>query len=158
MKLRRLFLIVTALLISGVVCFAARPAGSDTPPVRWRTIIKSAGPDCGTVTFKALVAPGWHLYGLTLPAGGPKPTVFDLKASTDVEFTGAVTPSRKPVESNDPLFGITLSWWDSNVEFTVPFKITGKAPRIDAKINYMACDGTTCMPPKTESISAPVKL
>ena len=131
---------------------------NDSTPVRWRSFVKTAADGTGTVTFRALVAPGWHLYGLSIPEGGPKATSFDLKEGTGVRFTAPVTPKREPVAIDDPLFGMTLTWWDSNIEFTVPFKITDKdTAKIDCKISYMACDGSSCRPPKTENISIPVK-
>ncbi len=155
MNIRKLFAALIVLIIGAAAVCAASP---ETTPVRWRTIVKTTGPDTGTVTFKALVAQGWHLYGLEVPEGGPKPTSFNLSGSQDITFTGEPVPSREPLKVNDPLFGMTLTWWDANVEFTVPFKVTGPAPRIECKINYMSCDGNTCMPPKTESIATPVKL
>ena len=70
-------------------------------PVRWRTIVKTTGADTGTVTFKALVTPGWHLYGLDIPEGGPKATSFDLSGSAGIKFTGPVSPTRNAVEVKD---------------------------------------------------------
>lgn len=145
------------LLIAAMLNVCA--AEGNVEPVRWRTIVKTTGENSGTVTFKALVAPGWHLYGLTMPEGGPVATSFDFKGSTGLKFTGELKPSRKAAEVEDPLFGMTLNWWDSNVEFTVPFKLNGKeAPMIKCKITFMACDGTTCRPPKTEDIATKVTL
>lgn len=133
-------------------------SGQTQQPVRWRTFVKSTGDKGGVVTMKALVADGWHLYGLTLPKNGPKPTTFDFKASTDIEFTGKITPARPALEVDDPLFGMKLTWWDSNIEFTIPFKITGENPRFNCVINYMTCDGTTCRPPVRENIATPIKF
>ena len=156
MKIRSLSLMLIALLVSVITLQAAQP---DTAPVRWRTIISTTGPDSGTVTFKALVAPGWHLYGLDLPEGGPKATTFDLSGSTGIKFTGTITPSRPALKIDDPLFGMTLEWWDADVEFKIPFVVTdADAARLNAKIGYMACDGESCRPPKTENVSTPVKL
>lgn len=127
-------------------------------PVRWRTTVKATGADEGIVSFRALVSQGWHLYGLSLPENGPKPTTFDLTGSKDIKFTGKIKPARKAIEVDDPMFGMTLSWWDENIEFTVPFKITGAEPRLHCVISYMTCDGTTCRPPAKETISTPIKL
>lgn len=127
-------------------------------PVKWRTIVKQTGPGEGVVTFRAIVAPGWHLYGMAMPDNGPKPTTFDLTTSTDMKFTGAVVPSRNATRSLDPLFSAELEWWDSNVEFTVPFTVTGSAPVLRCVIGYMACDGTTCRPPSRETVTTPIKL
>lgn len=132
--------------------------GQTQRPVRWRTFVKTTGDNEGIITIKALVADGWHLYGLTLPENGPKPTSFDLKGSKGIKFTGKLTPSRPALEVDDPLFGMKLSWWDSNIEFTIPFKVTGKEPKFECVINYMTCDGTTCRPPARENIATPIKL
>lgn len=154
MKTFRLFI----LALAGLLAYAASAQQPEAnPPVRWRTIVRMTSPNEGTVTFKALIEPGWHLYGLELPQGGPRPTRFDLGESTGIEFTSPVTPSREPVSTDDPMFGLTLSWWDANVNFTAPFRLTGEGtPTVKAAISYMACDGNTCRPPKTERISAPV--
>lgn len=96
---------------------------------------------------------------MELPDNGPKPTTFDLSGSTGIEFTGKVTPSRAAIEAVDPLFDARLGWWDSKVEFTVPFRVTDAAKAtLKCTINYMSCDGTTCRPPSRENISTPVKL
>ncbi len=152
MKQLRLLIIIMSALVAWSAAYA-----DDVVPVRWRTIIKMSSPTEGTVTFRALVASGWHLYGLELPAGGPKATKFDLSGSTGVEFTDSVKPTRTPLSADDPMFGMTLTWWDSNIEFKVRFRLTGENnPTIKAAIAYMCCDGSSCRPPKTERISAPV--
>lgn len=153
-KYLRIILATFALALA-LVASAATPA--QTTPVRWRTSVRMTSDNEGVVTFKALIAQGWHLYGLELPQGGPRPTRIDLSASTGLEYTSPVAPSRAPLSAEDPMFGLTLSWWDSNVSFSAPFRLTGDAtPMVKASITFMACDGTTCMPPRTETISAPV--
>lgn len=148
-------LLIALIGLAAVTAAAQQPQAAE--PVRWRTIVRMTSPTEGTVTFKALVASGWHLYGLELPQGGPRPTRIDLGESTGIEFTSPVTPSKTPVTTEDPMFGLTLTWWDSNVNFTAPFRLTGDGtPTVKAAITYMACDGSTCRPPKTERISAPV--
>lgn len=156
MKIRRHVLFVTLLLAA---VFTAASQQNAPEPVRWRTLIKTTGANTGTVTFKALVAQGWHLYGFSMPEGGPKATTIELTGCRGMKFTGEITPSRQPVQEKDPLFGMTLSWWDTNVDFTVPFIVTDpSAAHLDVKITFMACDGTSCRPPKTETVAVPVKL
>ncbi len=153
---RTSLLTVLLLIICGTLTAAAQQPASS--PVRWRTIVRMTSATTGTVTFRALVASGWHLYGLDMPKGGPKATTFDLSESAGMEFTSPVTPAREPVKAIDPLFGQEFQWWDSNVQFTVSFRLTeprDKA-RLKAAIGYMCCDGTTCRPPVTERISAPI--
>lgn len=147
------------IIILSVVIFAgSATAANDVNPVRWRSFVKTAPDGTGTVTLRALISPGWHLYGTEIPEGGPKATSFDFSDSKGVEFTGKIKPARAPLSVDDAMFGMTLSWWDSTVEFTIPFKITDKSSAtVNCKISFMACDGNSCRPPKTESISLPVK-
>lgn len=151
MKLIR-FAFTLIIILAGTLIAGAQSAA--TSPIRWRTAVRMTSPTEGTVTFKALVADGWHLYGLDLPDDGPRPTHFDLSESTGVTFTGVVTPARAPISVDDPMFGMTLTWWDSDVVFKVPFRLTGSGDAmIRAAISYMACNDVSCRPPKTERIA-----
>lgn len=127
--------------------------------VRWRAFVKMTSETEGTLTVKALVTPGWHLYGTTLPKGGPKPTKIDFSASSGVKFVDGFKPSVQPVTKKDETFGITLNWWAENVTFTRNFKLTG--PKADAvlkgAITYMACNDSNCTPPQTANFSLKIK-
>lgn len=111
----------------------------------------------GTVTLRALVSQGWHLYGTTLPEGGPKPTKITTSASTGISFTGPATASVKSKTVHDPMFDIDLNWWDTNVEFTIPFKVTGDDPIVKITVNYMGCNDATCLPPSSEILTYKIK-
>lgn len=123
--------------------------------IRWRTTVKMTSETEGVLTIRAIVTPGWHLYGTTLPKGGPKATVLDFKESAGVKYTSDFKPSQKPVSKFDSMFELTLYWWDSNVSFTRNFKLTTSMDKavIKGKITYMACDNETCLPPKTENVT-----
>lgn len=125
-------------------------------PVRWRSFVETYKDGTGKLTIKALIEPGWHLYGLELPAGGPKATSFDLSESSGLKFTGKLTPKRAPLIVNDEMFGMELNWWDSNIEFTVPFKVTSSEPVYKCTVSYMTCDGNTCMPPAKQSLTGKI--
>ena len=45
-------------------------------PVKWNFEEKNSGPDTKELIFSATIDPGWHLYNLRLPEGGPVPTSF----------------------------------------------------------------------------------
>ncbi len=124
-------------------------------PIRWRMIVKMTSPTEGTVTVKALLSDGWHLYGFDMPKGGPKPTTFDFSESTGIKLVGEPEPSVKPVMKDDKQFGEKLSQWESNVTFVQRFKLTGKGGVVKLGIRYMGCNDATCMPPRTENFSTP---
>lgn len=145
--MKRYLLILVTLL---TVCIAASAAN----PIRWRLSVKMTGETEGVITLKALVEPGWHLYGTSLPEGGPKPTQFFFNASHGIKLTGKVTPSATAGKHTDAMFGTELTWWDSNVQFTVPFKITDRnGAKVVATVKYMGCNDVTCLPPSSETLT-----
>lgn len=144
--MRRIIFIMMAAVFSMTCAIAQNP-------IKWRSSVKMTTADEGVITMKAIIQPGWHLYGLDLPKGGPKATTFDFTQSTGIELTGEITPSSKPVETLDKMFDLKLNWWDANVTFTQQFKVTGKTPAIKGVITYMGCNNETCMPPRKENIS-----
>lgn len=122
-------------------------------PVRWRMSVKMTGENTGTITVRALVAEGWHLYGTTLPENGPRPTRFEF-AVKGVTLNGKLTASKPTVSRRDPLFDMDLNWWDSNVTFTRPFTLDRReGASISLTVTYMGCNDKTCLPPKTETLT-----
>ena len=103
--------------------FALALASTAQSPVRWRASVKMTSPTEGEITIKALIAEGWHLYGLEMPDGGPKPTRFNFSDSKGIRTDGDIRPSEPPIVQMDPLFGKNLSWWDRNVTFTQRFTL-----------------------------------
>lgn len=141
--------IVTILLL--FVALAASAQGES--PIRWRMTVTPVENGRAVATVKALVATGWHLYGTSLPEGGPKPTEFRLTGSTGVKLDGKVKPSRAPMQVDDPMFGIALSWWDANVEFKFPLEVTADDAVLSITISYMGCNNETCLPPATRTLT-----
>ena len=142
-----------ALLAAMVVVLSA----TAQEPVKWRTAVRMTSPTEGTVTVRAIIPEGAHLYGLTMPQGGPKATSLDFSASRGIALKGKLSASPAPVTARDEAFGCDLQWWTGRVAFTQHFTITdAKDARVNIKITYMTCNGANCMPPRTESVSAPV--
>ena len=153
MKIKRLILLITSILTIATVCPATAPHETEQP-VRWRMSVRMESADRGTVTLRALIEPGWHLYGTKLPADGPQHTVFDFKESYGITFTSQLEENRAATESVDQMFGSKLCWWDSNVSFTRTFKVNAPDDAgINVKISFMGCDNTTCLPPRTNTFS-----
>ena len=148
--MKRYMLALVALLVFAI------GAGAQTN-VKWRTSVRMTSPTEGVVTVRAIIPEGAHLYGLAMPEGGPRATSFDFSASKGVTLTGKLGAAPAPVSARDEAFGMDLQWWTGRVAFTQRFRVDDPAAaRIDIKINYMTCNGANCMPPRTESISAPV--
>lgn len=139
-----------------LISFGVVDACAKQNPIRWRCVARMTSATEGVVTVKALIAEGWHLYGLSMPEGGPKATSISLDASRDVKFMGDVTPDSKPDMRYDALFDMDVNYWEQKAEFSCKFKVTGPNPRISGTVTYMGCNDETCLPPSTASLSAPV--
>lgn len=149
------FVLLSLLLSAAIAAGAQAPAGGAA--VKWRTSVSMTSPTEGTVTVRAIISDGWHLYGMEVPEGGPRATSLDFGPSTGVEFTGRTAAEPAPVSARDEAFGMDLQWWQGRVAFSRRFRVTDVAKaRIGIKITYMCCNGANCLPPRTENISAPV--
>lgn len=148
--MKRLLLIFTILTALGAVARAQAP-------IRWRLSVKMTDDTTGIATVRALISEGWHLYGMTMPEDGPRPTRFITDASESIEFTGDASPSVAAAEVYDPMAEATVTRWDSNVSFTLPFTVTGNDPVIKITVSYMGCNDTTCLPPSAETLTYKIK-
>lgn len=143
--MKRLFSVFFA-----VVIIALTAAAQST--VTWSASTKMTSKTEGTLTITGTIEPGWHIYGLTLPEGGPNPTKVSF-VRQGVEFTGELHVSPAPIKQFDSMFDLELTFWENKVVFTRNFKITDpKTASLQAQINFMCCDDSQCRPPKTDKI------
>lgn len=137
-----------------LLMLAFKVSAQDAAPVKWQVTVKMTSSTEGIATFKARIEPGWHLYGLEMPKGGPKATVINTDESTGVEFISPVTPDRTPVKVHDSMFNMDLTWWDSTIAFRRKFKVINREKaRIAGTISFMGCNNQSCSPPATEHFS-----
>jgi thiol:disulfide interchange protein DsbD len=103
----------------------------------------------------ARIDPGWHLYSLTQPAGGPRPTRITIDEAGAFKMDGA-PQQPKPKTKFDPNFQIDTQTFDNEVTFTVPVRINSDAQpgaqKLIAKFYFQVCDEHQCLPPRTRSI------
>lgn len=127
-------------------------------PVKWNVTSEMTSADEGVVRFAATVEDGWHLYGTTLPDGGPRPTTINFDRIEGVELIGGLEPSVAPVEKVDMVFHLKLNWWDTDVTLSQKFRLTGKNGYLIAgTISFQGCNDGSCIPPAKEpfEVSSP---
>lgn len=121
-------------------------------PITWTAEAKMNSADEGDVILSAKVEDGWHLYGLKLPDGGPRPTEFDFSGSHGVEFLGEPVSSRPAHEQVDMVFHLKLSWWAGDVAFRQSFRITDPDDyAIVCTVAYQGCNDSSCMAPSKQT-------
>ncbi|HXA65166.1 MAG TPA: cytochrome c biogenesis protein CcdA [Bryobacteraceae bacterium] len=132
-------------------------------PVQWTLTLepKSAPPGSHVLArFAAKIEPGWHLYSLTTPKGGPIPTTSSLADSPVVSGFKLYQP--KPVRKLDPNFQIDTETFANEVVLLYDIELKKDAPAspadIAAQVRYQCCNDRSCLPPKRKSASATITI
>ena len=113
------------------------------------------------IVLTANIDPTWHLYSLTQPPGGPRPTRITIDEASPVKLVGApIQP--KPKVAPDPNFSLPgqppfmTETFDNQVNFTLNIKVNDDASagpqKIVVKVYFQACDDHQCLPPRTRPV------
>lgn len=132
-------------------------------PVKWTLTFEppSAAPGSHVLAkFAAKIDPGWHLYSLTTPKGGPIPTTAGLAESPSVAGFKIFQP--KPVRKLDPNFQIDTETFADEVVLLFDIELKKDAAagpaEIAAQVRYQCCNDRLCLPPKRKSASATITI
>ncbi|MDD2436725.1 MAG: cytochrome c biogenesis protein CcdA [Massilibacteroides sp.] len=118
-------------------------------PTKWNIQLGKNGKPEKEILFSAELEPGWHLYDMDLPAGGPVSTSFSFEKIIGAELIGKPEPSVAPAVVYDEQFAMDLKWYANNVTFRQKFKITDPVKfRIQGEVEFMVCNDETCLPPE----------
>lgn len=143
--------IIVAAVMAVMTCMAA--TAQIVEPIRWTTSVEMSSDTEGTLVFHVEVDPGWHLYALQLPDGGPMPTSVVLTTANGI-IPGVLVPSREPVKKFDKQFGMELAWWDADVDLRLPFTVDNPdGYDIAGTIAYQGCNDSSCLAPSKESFA-----
>ena len=132
-------------------------------PVQWTLSVEPASAPPGShvlARFAAKIEPGWHLYSLTTPKGGPIPTTSSLGENPVIGAVKLYQP--KPERKLDPNFQIDTETFAGEVILLYDVEINKDAPAgsadITAQVRYQCCNDRLCLPPKRKSASASVTI
>ena len=133
-------------------------------PTKWSLESDSRGRELkagesAKVVLRAEVEPGWHLYSVDQPAGGPIPTTIKPADPAKFEIVGKIeTPS--PKVTPDPNFivdgkPLETKYFTDRGEFRVNLKAVADAPadEIALDVRFQLCNDTFCLPPRTKRVS-----
>ncbi len=113
------------------------------------------------VTLRAEIEPGWHLYSMSVPAGGPVPT--SIKVQDSAAFSAAGEPTEpSPIPWFDQNFNMETNYFRGEADFTVPVEVKPDAPlglqTLVVTARFMACNDTSCLPPQNREVSAQIQI
>ena len=133
-------------------------------PVSWTVSSVSGLLQAGstdTVRFSAVLDSGWYVYSLTQKPGGPTPMTVEIAPSPPFSLVGNVA-GPTPVHVFDKEFGIDTERYKGTPAFSAIVAVASGArarpPSLDLKVRYQACNATLCLPPRTTTLTTPVRI
>ncbi len=150
---------ILALCLSAVI-----PALAAAPdPVQWTLAFEPASAAPGGKLLGKLTATvdsGWHVYSLTTPPGGPRPTTITVADNPSLASFHIYQP--KPERKLDPNFQIDTETYQGTIVFLVEVELKKDAPTgnldITAQPRYQTCSDKVCLPPKRKTATATIKV
>ena len=120
-------------------------------PVSWKTSIEKINEEEAFLVATATIDNGWHLYGQEIPAGGPRPTVFTFAPNENYQLIGN-TLEDSGITEDDKIFKMKIKYFAYKATFKQKVKLLKEDVKVEAEVQFMVCDDTKCLPPKTEEL------
>ena len=108
-------------------------------PVKWSAQARQTDTNTYDVILKANIQDNWKLYDVSLPDGGPLPTVLHWKNATTVDSL----QGSKPKTGYDVIFEMDLAYYTQELMWVQ--SVTTEANTIELLIEYQACDDALCI-------------
>ena len=131
-------------------------------PTKWRLesteYHETAHAKRAPVRLYATVEPGWHLYGLDQPAGGPIPTTIKVSEGSPFKIVGEIK-SPKPQIKADPNFlvdgkPLETRYFENGAQFDIVVETDGaRVNELVLDVRFQLCNDTFCLPPRTKRVS-----
>ncbi|MCC6126684.1 MAG: thioredoxin family protein [Pirellulales bacterium] len=108
----------------------------------------------------ATIKPGWHIYSITQPPGGPIPTEIKLTPSKQFKLLGDFKAYPKPKVEQEPIAfpGVDVESHEGKVTWHAPLEfdsgIDPAAIKIEGQVTFQACQADSCIPPQTIPFTA----
>jgi hypothetical protein len=158
---RRSLLPLLGIVFATTACYSAHAAKT---PVQWH--IKNAPAKAVkagakfNLTIEGQIDPGWHLYALEEPAGGPIATIVGLTEGDPADLLRV--EAGKPKVQPDPLFNIQTGFFENTADFTLHLQLNSGVPpgvsTLHVLVRYQSCNDRLCLPPHTDTIEVPLTV
>jgi len=130
---------------------AQRPADI----VKWTAHLTQQNAAAATIDLSADIQPGWHIYALSEPAGGPNPLTVSIPDGEFFALNGPVHESA-PEHRFDPSFKMETAFYLNHVQLLASIKKSKAetAASIPVNVRFQTCNDKLCMPPYTAHLIA----
>jgi thiol:disulfide interchange protein len=142
------------LLLSAFIFFTLLSKSQIYDPVTWDFSYEKKADKQYELVFTATIERNSHIYAMDIPSGGPIPTSFKFDSiSSGYKLDGKTYEITKPVEVFDDAFGFKIKTFSNTAEFRQKITAMQTSFTVAGVVNYMACNNSTCSPPKDVEFS-----
>lgn len=129
------------IFLSGIVSVFAQVEN----PASWSFSRKSLGNNEYELVFKARIEPGWHIYSMYTPEGGPMATTLTLEnAGNGVSLLGDAVEN-EPLKEFDEDFGVEVWSFENEYVITQKVKVADTVTAaLNGSIEYRVCSDGKC--------------
>ncbi|EHP50768.1 protein-disulfide reductase DsbD family protein [Odoribacter laneus] len=115
-------------------------------PAKWTFSRTDLGKGEYELTMKAILEPGWKVYSMFTPEGGPLATTLTLnEEGKGVEFIGKAVEN-EPQKHFDELFGVDVWYFESEYIIRQKVKVTDPALAVvKGTLEYQVCQNGQCI-------------
>ncbi len=129
-----------------IVAFAA--SAQEEVHVRWSESIADNGNGSYTLTVKAEIDEGWHIYDSKHPFS---PTTLTFTVGEGVELSGEVRAASTAKQVADEFFG-NYGEYEHEAIFEQDVLVAGQGGSVKAVVSYQACTEGACTAPTEEEL------
>jgi len=123
-------------------------------PVKWSQELKKTGQNTADIQIRATIDEGWHLYGLHIPADGPRATAITFKSIQNAKMVGELDSPSKLQKAYDANFDMELNWYINEALFIQKIKFADFSKvKVTGVIEFMVCDDKSCLPPSKQTFT-----
>ncbi|MGE0078277.1 MAG: protein-disulfide reductase DsbD domain-containing protein, partial [Bacteroidales bacterium] len=117
-------------------------------PVKWKFSSRPGSAGEVELVLTASIDGGWHIYGQSIPEGGPVATEFAFEPTAGVKLVGGVA-SEKPAEKvYDKVFSMNIELYERSVTFTQRVQVNAPRDTVRGTVTFMACNDHQCVAPE----------
>ena len=132
-------------LLPVVAAVLAVTAGAQN--VAWKSTVEPLGDNAYRIVLEASIPQPYHMYDMGPYEGGPNATAIVFTPGDGVTLEGGVQQLSTPHRYYDTTFGMEIGTFSGKARFAQRVKLSVPESSVKARIEWMLCDDTSCMPP-----------
>lgn len=124
-------------------------------PITWSYYGEKVNQTEAILYIKAKLDKGWHVYAQNIQSE-PMRLKFSFTPSKDFALIGK-TNQPKPIVKYDKTVKMQLAYFEKEAVFTQKIKLNKSSTTVKAKVEFMVCNETSCLPADEVLLNIPIR-